>query len=98
MQRLPGNVLPVFSSKLREWLLHGFADFVKTQSEKFLAATDAPLDGATLRFTIEHPQGLKELGQTLVERGPSGSKLAETIGKGSLPNVRVEVFPGHKCD
>ncbi len=98
LQVLPGSVPQVFISKLREWLVHGFADFIKTQSEKFLAATDAPLDGATLRFTIEHPQGLKELGQALVERGPSGSKLAETIGKGSQPNVRAEVFPGHKCD
>ena len=98
LQKLPGIVPQVFITKMQEWLVHGFSEFIKTQSQKFLAATEDPADGVTLRFTIEHPPGLKELGQALVEKGPSGSSIAETIGKGSQPNVRVEVFPGHKCD
>ena len=98
LQKLPGVVPQVFITKMQEWLVHGFSEFIKTQSQKFLAATEDPADGVTLRFTIEHPQGLKELGQALVEKGPAGSKVAETIGKASQPNIRVEVFPGHKCD
>jgi len=98
LQKLPGIVPQVFITKMQEWLVHGFSEFIKTQSQKFLAATEDPADGVTLRFTIEHPQGLKELGQALVEKGPSGSKVAETFGQGSQPNIRVEVFPGHKCD
>ena len=98
LQRLPGIVPQVFITKMQEWLVHGFSEFIKTQSQKFLTATEDPADGVTLRFTIEHPQGLKELGQALVEKGPAGSKIAETIGKGSQPNIRVEVLPGHKCD
>jgi hypothetical protein len=98
LQKLPGIVPPVFITKMQEWLVHGFTEFIKTQSQKFLAATEDPADGVTLRFTIEHPQGLKELGQALVEKGPTGSSIAETIGKGSQPNIRVEVVPGHKCD
>jgi hypothetical protein len=78
--------------------VQGFSEFIKTQSPKFLAATEDPADGVTLRFTIEHPAGLKELGQALVEKGPAGDKVAETLSKGSQPNIRVEVFPGHKCD
>ena len=88
----------VFITKMQEWLVHGFSEFIKTQSPKFLAATEDPADGVTLRFTIEHPEGLKELGQALVEKGPAGDKVAETLSKGSQPNIRVEVFPGHKCD
>lgn len=98
LQKLPGIVPQAFISKMQEWLVHGFSEFIKTQSRKFLAATEDPADGVTLRFTIEHPQGLKELGQALVEKGPSGSKVAETIGQGGQPNIRVEIFPGHKCD
>ena len=98
LQKLPGAVPQVFVTKMQEWLTHGFSEFIKTQSQKFLAATEDPADGVTLRFTIEHPQGLKELGQALIEKGPSGAKVAETIGQGSQPNIRVEVFPGHKCD
>jgi hypothetical protein len=98
LQKLPGVIPQTFINKMQEWLVHGFSDFIKTQSQKFLAATEDPADGVTLKFTIEHPQGLKELGQALVEKGPAGSKVAETIGQGSQPNIRVEIFPGHKCD
>lgn len=98
LQKLPGIVPQVFITKMQEWLVQGFSEFIKTQSQKFLAATEDPADGVTLKFTIEHPQGLKELGQALIEKGPEGSKIAETIGKASQPNIRVEVFPGHKCD
>jgi hypothetical protein len=97
LKKLPGVVPQVFITKMQEWLVQGFTDFIKTQSQKFLAATEDPADGVTLRFTIEHPQGLKELGQALVEKGP-GSKVAEAIGQGSQPIIRVDVFPGHKCD
>jgi hypothetical protein len=98
LQKLPGVVPRVFITKMQEWLVHAFSEFIKTQSQKLLAATEDPADGVTLKFTIEHPQGLKELGQALVEKGPSGSKVAETLGQGSQPNIRVEVLPGHKCD
>jgi hypothetical protein len=98
LQKLPAVVPQVFITKMQEWLVHGFSEFIKTQSPKFLAATEDPADGVTLRFTIEHPEGLKELGQALVEKGPAGDKVAEMLSKGSQPNIRVEVFPGHKCD
>jgi hypothetical protein len=98
LQKLPGIVPQAFITKMQGWLVHGFSEFIKTQAPKFLAATEDPADGVTLRFTIEHPQGLKELGQALAEKGASGSKVAETIATGSQPNVRVEIFPGHKCD
>jgi len=95
LQNLPTLIPPVFITKMREWLMHGFAGFMKTQANQFITATEDPADGVTLRFTIEHPQGLKELCQALVEKGPSGSKVAELIGTGSRPNVRVEVYPRH---
>jgi hypothetical protein len=98
LQRLPGIVPEVLIKKMQEWLVHGFSEYIKTQSQKFLTATEDPADGITLRFTIENPQGLKELGQALVEKGPAGSTVAETIGKAGQPNVRVEVIAGHSCD
>ena len=98
LQRLPGIVPATFITKLQEWLVHGFSEFIKTQSQKFLTAIDAPADGATLRFIIENPSGLKELGQALVEKGPAGSTVADTISKAGQPNIRVDVVPGHKCD
>jgi hypothetical protein len=98
IQRLPGIVPQAFITKMQEWLAQGFSEFLKTQAPRFLAATEDPADGVTLRFTIGHPPGLKELYLALAEKGPSGSKVAEAIGTGSQPDIRVEVFPGHKCD
>jgi hypothetical protein len=97
LQKLPAVVPPAFIAKMREWLVLGFSDFIKTQSQKFIAASEDPADGVTLRLTIAHPQGLKELGQALVEKGPPGSKIAEMIGQASKPDIRVDVFPGHNC-
>ena len=77
--------------------MQGFAEFVKTQSQKFIAAAEDPADGVTLDFTIEHPPGLKELGQALAERGRS-AQVAETVAKGAKPAVRVDALSGHKCD
>ena len=96
LQRLPSVVPRIFVKKIKEWLLHGFTDFIKTQPQKFIAAAEDPADGVTLRFTIEHPQGLKELCQALVDKLP-GAKVADAVSQGSRPMVRVEVFPGHHC-
>jgi hypothetical protein len=93
LQNLPTVIPHVFITKMQGWLAHAFAGFMKTQAKQFLAATEDPADGVTLRFTIEHPQGLKELCQALMEKGPSGSKVAEIIANGGQPNVRVEVYP-----
>jgi hypothetical protein len=98
LQRLPGIVPEAFIAKVQEWLVHGFSEFMKTQSQKFLAATEDPADGVTLRFTIENPPGFKELSQAMVEKGPAGSTVAETIAKAGPPNIRVEVVAGHRCD
>jgi hypothetical protein len=83
--------------RMHEWLMHGFTDFMKTQTQKFLAATEDPADGVSLRFTIDNPPGLKELGQALFEKGKPAASIAATIAGGARPNVRVEVFPRHHC-
>ena len=56
-----------------------------------------PAEGVTLRFTIEHPPGLKEFCQALVEKGPAASSVASAIATGTAPTVRVEAVAGHRC-
>ena len=94
--KLPTIVAPAFVARLQEWLVQGFAEFVRTQSQKLIAAAEDPADGVTLDFTIENPPGLKELGQALAERGTS-AQVAEAVGRGSRPAVRVEAHSGHRC-
>jgi hypothetical protein len=94
---LPQAVRQAFMGRLHEWLVRAFADFAKTQSQRFLAASDDAADGVTLRFIIEHPQGLKEFMAALVERGAPAGAAAAAIAGADPATVRVDVFPGHRC-
>ena len=96
LARLPAIVPQAFVTKLQEWLVQGFAEFIKTQSQKFLAAADDPRDGVRLEFTIESPPGLRELGQALAGKPTSSAGVAEAA-KGGKPTIRVEAQSGHKC-
>jgi hypothetical protein len=87
-----------FVGKVQEWLTAAFAEFGKTQAQKFLTAAEDPADGVTLVFTIEHPPGLKEIGQLLAQQGAAATGLAESIAKAAAPPVRVEARAGHKCE
>jgi len=97
LQNLPPIATQAFVSKLQAWLVQAFAEFIKTQAASVIAASEDVADGIALVFTLEHPPGLKALGQAMVERGAAGSAIAEAIAKGAAPNARVEVFAGHRC-
>jgi hypothetical protein len=97
LQNLPPNATKAFVEKLQAWLVPAFAEFIKTQGPRVIKATEDAANGITFAFTLEHPPGLKPLGQALVERGASGSAIAEAIFKGTAPTVRVDVHAGHRC-
>jgi hypothetical protein len=97
LRNLPPAAAQAFVGKLQGWLTQGFAEFVKAQSQRIIAATEDAADGITLVFTVEHPPGLKALGQALTEQGTSGSAIAEAVSAGTAPAVRVEVHAGRRC-
>jgi hypothetical protein len=95
LRNVPATVSHALAAKTQEWLLQGFTDFMKSQLPKFLTAAENPADGVTMRFVIQHPPGLKEFCQALVERGPAAAAVVNAIAQGAKPTVLVEVFPGH---
>jgi hypothetical protein len=97
LRNLPPVATQAFVGKLHGWLTQGFADFVKAQSQRVIAATEDAADGITLVFTIEHPPGLKALGQALTEHGIAGNAIAAAVTGGAAPTVRVEVHAGRRC-
>ena len=97
LRNLPPVAAQAFVGKLQGWLTQAFADFVKGQGQRIIAATEDAADGITLLFTIEHPPGLKALGQALAERGAAGSVIADAVSGGAAPTVRVEVHAGRRC-
>jgi hypothetical protein len=97
LQNLPPIATQTFVAKLQAWLVQGFAEFIKVQAPRVIAATENAADGITFVFTLEHPPGLKELGQAMVDRAAAAGAIAEAISKGTPPAVRVEVFAGRRC-
>ena len=94
-RKLPPMAVQAFSAKLQGWLVQGLAEQLKAQSQKVIAATEDAADGITLACTIEHPPGLKSLGQALIEGNATG--VPEALAAGTPPTVRIEVHAGHRC-
>jgi hypothetical protein len=97
LRNLPPVATQAMVAKLQVWLAQAFAAFVKADSARIVAATEDAADGITLAFTLDHPPGLKALGQALVARGDAGTAIADAISQGAAPTVRVDVFAGHRC-
>lgn len=96
LRNLPRSMAEAFAARMQEWLVQGFAQFIQTQSPRLLAAAQDPADGLSLRFTIEHPPGLKAFCQALAGQGPAGG-AADAGAQDTPPSVRVDVFTGHHC-
>jgi len=97
LKQLPPQVSDALGAKLQEYLVGSFAEFVKTQPQKFTTAAEDTADGITIRFTIANPPGLPQLGKALLPSGPT-TGLVEAVQGGAKPDVQVDVTPGHKCD
>ena len=69
LRRLPAEVPSALAAKLQEYLVSGFAEFLKGQSQKLIAASEDTADGMTLKFTIAKPAGLQQLGKALLPDG-----------------------------
>jgi hypothetical protein len=97
LKRLPADASAALTAKLQEYTVAAFAEFVKSQSQRFVAAAEDTADGVTLVFTIPQPAGLDQIGKALLPNGQA-TGLADAIRAGSKPDVRVDVAPGYKCD
>jgi hypothetical protein len=98
LQRMAAIVPTQFITKTQAWLVKGFSDFIRHQAAKFQTVAEQPEDGVTLVFTIERPSGLKEIGQALAGRALAPSKIADTVSKGDESTVKVDIYPGRKCE
>jgi hypothetical protein len=97
LQNLPRPVAAAFAARMQEWLVQGFAELLRTQPQRVLAATQDPADGITLQFSIERPPGLKEFCQALAGQAAAAGAAADALARGERPAIRVDVAAGHAC-
>lgn len=97
--RRMGTVVPEqFVSKVQEWLVKGFSDFLRNQAAQFQAAAEQPVDGVTLLFTIERPLGLAEICDALAGRAVTPDKVAKAVSGGEPSSVSVAASGGRTGD
>jgi hypothetical protein len=94
LKRLPPEVSVALTAKLQESVVSAFAEFVKTEAQRFITATEDTADGVTLKFTIVRLPGLQLIGKALLPNGQT-SGLMDAMRGGNKPDVRVNVHPGH---
>lgn len=94
MQNLPQAQAQRYAAALQNWLVQGFAQFIRQQAQQLVAATEHAADGVTLNFTIAQPPALKALCDAMAGRGAMPA-LAQALQQ--APAVQVVATPGRHC-
>lgn len=92
LKRLPGLVFQNFFVRLTQWATKGVSEYLKKNSEAFIAATEDSADGVTCEITLGNPPGFPQLRQTLKGKGLSLASLKVSDGE---PTVKIKVTPGY---
>ena len=92
IQRLPSLVTRILLSRLNEWVIKGLSDNLKQHVQQFIAATEEPADGITLKFTVDNPPGFAQLRQALKGRMPALESLKLSEG---IPAVSIRIAAGY---
>lgn len=94
LRRVPPHMAHAFGERLRGWLLQGFTEALRTQSQQIIAATENAADGITLRFVIAQPPGLKALSAAVAGAAPAATPANTNAAPAG---IRVEITAGHRC-
>lgn len=93
LKKLPSQAQTILLGRIMEWTLKGLPDQLKANAQQFIAATEGPEDGVTLKFIIADPPGFAELGQALKGKALSLTSLKLSDG---APNLAFNILPGYK--
>jgi hypothetical protein len=94
MQNLPQAQAQRYVAALQIWLVQGFAQFIRSQAQQVIAATEHAADGVTLSFTVAQPPALKAVCDAMAGRGAVPG-LAQALQQ--VPLVQVQAIEGHRC-
>jgi hypothetical protein len=91
LRRLPQMVREKLSKMLIEWLGQSLSNYLQQKPQDFIAATENPADGVTMKIVFTNPPGFSHLRKIL--RGESVN-IQEIQAKGGMPDVNIQVTPG----
>jgi hypothetical protein len=91
LSRLPQAVRELLGKNLIEWLGKNLTTYLQQKSADFIAATENPADGVTLKIAFTNPPGFAHLRK--IWRGESVN-IQEMQAKGGVPDANIQVIPG----
>jgi hypothetical protein len=94
-RRLPQMVQEKLSKMLIEWLGQSLSSYLQQKPQDFIAATENPADGVTMKIIFTNPPGFSYLRKIL--RGESVN-IQDMQAKGGMPDVNIQVTPGFSRD
>lgn len=92
LRRVPPYVTELLASRLEDWARGALSRGLETQAERFVAATQHPEDGVTLRIKLLAAPGLAEVGKILSN---TLVKIPAQLFEGAPDSTRLEIQPGY---
>ncbi|MBE9136962.1 hypothetical protein IQ254_07060 [Nodosilinea sp. LEGE 07088] len=99
LRSLPSTVRESLSKKLIEWVGQGLSTYFQQKPQDFIAATENPADGVTLKIVMIHPPGFAGLRKALRGDMTNGQELLQELQTmKDQPTVNIQVMPGFSHD
>ncbi|NJM65717.1 MAG: hypothetical protein HC851_08620 [Acaryochloris sp. RU_4_1] len=95
LRSLPSIMRETLSQKLIEWIGQNLSNYLQQKPQDFIAATENPADGVTLKLTFRNPPGFAALRKAL--RGEV-TNLQDMQTATGMPDVNIQVTPGFSRD
>ncbi|MEE9302725.1 MAG: hypothetical protein V3U84_02965, partial [Thiotrichaceae bacterium] len=92
---LPQPIKSKLEIRLLDWLGKGLSNYFRQQSQGFIAATEDPADGITLKVTLDNPPNF-----ALLRKALQGSpvSIADINFSGDISEASVKSIPGYYSD
>lgn len=95
LRSLPSTLREKLNRLLMEWIGQSLSTYLQQKPQDFIAATENPADGVTIKVTFTNPPGFSSLRKAL--RGELADLQDMQIAKG-MPDVNIQVTSGFSRD
>lgn len=95
LRSLPSIVREKLNKRLIEWIGQSLSTYLQEKPQDFIAATENPADGVTIKMTFTNPPGFSSLRKSLRGEPVSLQEMQTATG---VPNTNIQIVPGFSHD
>jgi hypothetical protein len=95
LRSLPSIVRETLAKRLNEWIGQSLSTYLQQKPQDFIAASENPADGVTIKITFTNPPGFAALRKAL--RGETAN-LQDMQTAPGMPDANIQITPGFSRD